>query len=162
MAAASVANRNDIICKGSTPRYDTASSIIKHKVWVLGGCNEDDIELDDIFELTMHSLTWTHIRTVQLCPQARTWCTLTALANNQLVLHGGFGGDTYTVLSDTWIMDLTSYSWKQYESRTDHTRSGHTGSLCLNNNVIIIGGYVSITNPDGFQSDSDYQHESYI
>ena len=84
---------------------------------------------------------WTQIRTVQPRPQARKWCTLTALPNNQLVLHGGdCGTSRYKMLSDTWIMDLTSYSWRQYESRKDHTRRSHTASACLNNNVIIIGG----------------------
>ena len=44
-------------------------------------------------------------------------------------------------LSDTWIMDLTSNLWRQYTSGKDHARRHHTGSLGLNNNVIIIGGY---------------------
>ena len=89
----------------------------------------------------MHSLTWTQIQTAQPRPQARQWFTLTSLNNNQLVLHGGltriFDGPS---LSDTWIMDLTSYSWRQYISMKDHPRDSHTASVCLNNNVIIIGG----------------------
>ena len=125
-----------------SPRSGHASTIIKHKVWIFGGFNTNAYTVNgDIFELTMHSLTWTQIRTVQPRPKGRTWCTLTALTNNQLVLHGGYTGKNgYKKLNDTWIMDLTSYSWRQYESRKDHARLSHTSSVCLNNNVIIIGG----------------------
>ena len=126
-------------CFGSvpTPRVSCASTIIEHKVWLFGGRDQIGNLHDEVFELTMHSLTWTHIETVQPRPQARERCTLTALNNNHLVLHGGYGS---TLLRETWIMDLTSHSWRQYKTRKDHRRRGHTGSLGLNNNVIIIGG----------------------
>ena len=120
-----------------SPRSDHASTIIKHKVWLFGGSNQDFTLHHDIFELTMHSLTWTQIQTIQPRPQARRWCTLTGLTNNQLVLHGGDSGlnqseeRTEITLSDIWIMDLTSYSWRQYESRKDHTRRSHTASVCI-------------------------------
>ena len=137
-------------CFGAVPapRSNHCSTIIKHKIWVLGGYNQYSTPYDDIYELTMHSLTWTQIQTVQPRPQARSNCTLTAATNNQLVLHGGYGSNG--TLNDTWIMDLTSHSWRRYKSRKDHTRRSHTGSLDLNNNVIIIGGC------------KDYEdHESY-
>ena len=94
-----------------------------------------------MFALTMPSLTWTQIQTVQPGPQARKLCTLTAVTHHHLVLHGGISPGKGQALSDTWIINLTSHSWTQYTSRTDHVRKGHTGSLGLNNNVIIIGGY---------------------
>ena len=126
-------------CCGTVPapRLSCASTIIKHKVWLFGGHDQFHTFHDDLFELTMHSLTWTHIHCVQPCPQAGANCTLTAATNNHLVLHGGYGA---TCFCDTWILDLTSHSWRQYKSRKDHFRRGHTGSLGLNNNVIIIGG----------------------
>ena len=130
-------------CSGDvpSPRSHHASTIIKHKVWLFGGLNIKHILHDDIFELTMQSLTWTRVQNEQPCPQARRWCTLSALNNNKLVLHGGECGKNHDeTLSDTWIMDLTSYSWRQYKSRKDHTRRSHTATVCLNNNVTIIGG----------------------
>ena len=135
-----------------SPRLDHASTIIKHKVWLFGGFNVNFTMHDDIFELNMHSLTWTQIQTVEPRPQARQWCTLSALNNNQLVLYGGDSGiRSDETLGDTWIMDLTSYSWRQYESK-DHTRRSHTASVCLNNNVTIIGGC---------QGGFDYREKSY-
>ena len=91
----------------------------------------------------MSSLTWSHIQTAQFHPKARSQCTLTAAADSKLVLHGGFTDDQTLIsitLNDTWIMDLTSHSWKQFPSRKDHPRMWHTGSTGLNNNIIIVGG----------------------
>ena len=128
-------------CFGATPspRSSQGCSIIKDGVWLFGGCSQNRTLHEELFELTMQCLTWTQIQTVQPHPEPRCLCTLTALTNNQLVLHGGLGnGET---LSDTWIMDLTSHVWRQYTSGKDHARRQHTGFLGLNNNVIIIGGY---------------------
>ena len=93
-----------------------------------------------MIELTMHSLTWTRIQTGQPQPQARDLCTLTAITDNQLVLHGG-KDKIQQGLSDTWIMDLTSHSWRQYTSGNDHIWWGHTSSSGLNSNAIIFNGF---------------------
>ena len=121
-----------------SPRTNHACATIKEKVWLFGGGDDHIEEMEDFFELTMHSLTWIQIQSGQLHPQARTLCTLTALTDNELVLHGGFGRDQN--LSDTWIMDLTSHSWRQYTSGRDHARWCHTGSTGISRNAIIFGG----------------------
>ena len=122
-----------------SPRSDHASTIFNDKVWLFGGYSQIWTLNDDLFELTMPSLTWTQIQTGQPGPQARICCTLTAVTDNQLVLHGG-GHDLFDFCCDTWVMDLTTHSWIQYTSRKDHVRSYHSGSVGLNNSVIIIGG----------------------
>ena len=121
-----------------SPRSDHASTIIRENVWLFGGKDIRQL-MDDFFELTMHSLTWTKIQTGQSHPHARCFCTLTVLTDSQLVLHGGWCVKEQK-FSDTWIMDLTSHSWRQYTSRRDHTRWGHTGSSGLRSNAIIFGG----------------------
>ena len=102
-----------------------------------------------MFELRMSSLTWSQIQTAQYHPKACSQCTLTASVEDKLILHGGLAEDDgFTVdqtvmpitLNDTWIMDLTSHSWKQFPSRKALPRRWHTGSTGLNNSVIIIGG----------------------
>ena len=112
-------------------------------MWIFGGINYDWDYLGDMFELRMSSLTWSHIQTAQFHPKARSQCILTAAADSKSVLHGGFTDDQTLItitLNDTWIMDLTSHSWKQFPSRKDHPQMWHTGSTGLNNSVIIIGG----------------------
>ena len=131
-------------CFGSvpTPRSDHATAIINDKVWLFGGRNTYYKVLGDMFELSMNSLTWCLIPTAQI-HLARSHCTLTAVAEDTLVIHGGFGIDhkmNNITLSDTWIIDLTSHSRRLYKSRRDQDRMHHTGSVGLKNNSIIIGG----------------------
>ena len=156
LAHSSFTKNNELLCYDPTthkwtnlqcfgtvpsPRFNHASTIIKEKVWLFGGDDQAQIqEMDDFFELTMHSLTWSKIQTGRPYPLARSSCTLTVLTDNRLVLHGGFGDEQK--FYDTWIMDLTSHTWtkRQYASERDHARWGHTGSPGLSSNAIIFGG----------------------
>ena len=124
-----------------SPRTHHACASMKKKVWLFGGSCHNLNDLGDMFELTMHSLTWTQIQTGHPRPQARSFSALTAQTDDQLVLHGGSTAEGS--LSDTWILDLTSHSWRTYTwpSRTDNAQACHTGSLDISNNVIILGGY---------------------
>ena len=123
-----------------SPRTCHASTTIKNKVWLFGGydCRSRQL-VDDLFELTMPSLTWTQIQTAQSCPQGRHSCTLTALTKDQLALHGGIC-DSEEALDDVWIMDLQSHSWRLYTSGQGYSRHSHTGSSGLSSSVIIVGG----------------------
>ena len=138
-------------CHGDvpSPRSFPTSATIKNKVWIFGGITSTQYA-DDFFELSMHSLTWTQIQSGSVRPQARNLCTLTALTDNKLVLHGGNAEGQ--LLSDTWIIDLTSYSWRMFLSDRDHGRCCHTSASDLNNNVIIFGG----------MKDSYSTYEAYI
>ena len=113
-------------------------------MWLFGGNNYNGDRLGDMFELRMSSLTWNQIQTAPLNPEARAKRTLTATADDKLVLHGGCTdqGMTSITLSDTWIMDLTSYSWRKFTSKKDHPWEFHTGSTGLNHSIIIFGGSI--------------------
>ena len=125
-----------------SPRLYHASTNIKNKVWLFGG--SENIEyFNDIFELTMHSLTWTQIHTGRPCPQARASCTLTVITDDQLVLHGG--ERNRKAFGDTWLMNLKSQTWRKY-TRKDHVLCQNTGSSGLNNSVIIFGGMSYVNN----------------
>ena len=116
-----------------SPRTGPCSTIITEKVWLHGGRITPLDYLDDFFQLNMHSLTWMRIQTGQPCPGGRPWSTLTATTDKQLVLHGFFS---------TWIMDLTSHSWRRYTTSRDF-QYDHTATLGLNSSVIILGGCFS-------------------
>ena len=119
-----------------SPRHGHDSTIIRNKVWLFGG-DSTIAHNNDIFELNMHSLTWTEIHTNEPRPRARSNCSLTAVTDDQLVLHGG--EDIEDTMNDTWIMDLTCHSWRMYASGKDHSRSHHKGSSGLNSNAIMFG-----------------------
>ena len=122
-----------------SPRSGHACATIKDKVWLFGGWDHNYSVLDDIFQLTILSLTWTQIHTGRPWPKAREFCSLTAITDNHLVLHGG--KDDKSQLRVTWIMDLTSHSWRQYTPGKDHARWGHSSSPGLSSHVISFGGF---------------------
>ena len=121
---------------GTAPTYHMAhtTTAIGHKVWLYR-----TVPSDKLYELDMQSRIWTCIQVSQPHPQKRALCSLNALTESQLVMHGGLSIGGYT-FSETWVLDLQSRSWKTYTSYEAHPRRGHTGSLGLNNDIIIIGG----------------------
>ena len=99
-----------------------------------------NIYFDDFYELDMCLLTWTQIQTLTPTPGRKSACSLNVTRENQLVLHGGDNHDDEDdILEDTWVMDLSSYSWKC--TNIYSYRSYHTGTLGINNSIIIIGGF---------------------
>ena len=128
-------------CSGSvpSPRALHASTRIGDRVWLYGGYN-GFIIFDELYELDMSSFIWTLVQTDETKPQERFACSLNAITHHQLLLHGG-GADNQT-LGDTWILDLSSKTWKPYKAG-DYPRRGHTGSTGINSNSIHIGGAVS-------------------
>ena len=122
-----------------SPRSGHACAIIKNKVWLFGGLHRSG-GVDNMYELTLSSLTWAQIQIGQHRPDSHDLCSLTPLRDNCLVLHGGYNYNNRQVLSDTWIVDLTSHKWRLYKSTKDHARMFHTGWSGLSNNVIIFGG----------------------
>ena len=132
-------------CHGMVPkpRASHATTKCQDKVWLYGG---DDTRkaFRDLHELNMHSCTWTLIQTQQVKPQAHWSCTLSMISDDRLVLHGGYSSrSTGKRLGDTWILDLPTKTWRQYNSDPDACRSCHTGSPGINNSVVIIGGYTN-------------------
>ena len=88
----------------------------------------------------MCTLTWTQIQIHHTRPLGRRLSSLNAITDNQLVLHAGTSSVRSKGLSDTWIFDLQSQSWKQYTSNKDNPRLGHTGLPGINGEIIIFGG----------------------
>ena len=48
--------------------------------------------------------------------------------------------DYVCLLRATWIIDLASKTWKKLASNHNDHRYGHTGSLGLSNDVVIVSG----------------------
>ena len=117
-------------CSGSVPapRSSHDSTRIGGKVWLFGGTNVT-LQFNDFHELDMRSLVWTEIQTGEPKPQMRDICSLNAISDKRLVLHGGATLDgALQQFESTWIMDLSSYTWEQYTTDTDHGRCAHTGT----------------------------------
>ena len=136
-------------CFGDIPNpiESHATEVLRNKVWIFGGyeesCKTDDFE--NLYQLDMNSLIWTNVQTSAPRPLRREYCSLTAATDTQLVLHGGKTVDNRSDMSDTWVYDIPSAPWRTYPKtvKKNYTRC-HTGTVGINNNVIIIGGYYNI------------------
>ena len=86
----------------------------------------------------MCSRTWTQIETGLTKPIGCRLSSLTAISENQLVLHGGVAN---MAVRDTWIYDLPSGTWRQHTLGKHFRRHSHIGLLGANKNIVIIGGF---------------------
>ena len=134
-----------------SPRTEFSTAIMKDKIWLHAGYSRSDPyrALDDFFELDMRSRTWTQIQTGQAKPERRFLSCLSAVSDRYLVLHGGVGDD---ILSDTWIMDLSSYTWKRLPIKVDLPRLNRIGCYPgINKSVVIFGDQTdNIASSDGY------------
>ena len=132
------------------PRCESAATEIGDAVWLYGGTmsfyNYSFVgdPLSDLYSLNMKTLTWTQIHSMYNVPQPepRFDHTLTAINENQIILHGGNGllGQYLEIFSDTWIFDISSMSWRKHVRTKDHPRSLHTACRGRNDSIIILGG----------------------
>ena len=86
--------------------------------------------------------------------------------DNRLVVHGGcthqYDGNSLgctcgPTSRETWILDLATRTWRQH---TDDgcPGEGHTGTLGLTNEILVIGGYTCSTKHDKLTSATDILH----
>ena len=135
------------------PRGWHATTKCKEKVWLYGGyafMNALHDLPEHLHELNMHSCTWTQIEIRELQQQPYIFCTLNTISDNKLVLHGGKRQGKG--LSDTWILDIETKTWKRYTSDTNAPQYRHTGSQGISNSVVIIGGVLANDNMEPHQS----------
>ena len=149
------------------PRSEHASTIIGDKVWIYGGlCTNPYWLCDEFYQLNMVSLTWTEIQfnSGQLKPPCRGMCSLTAVTENQIVLQGGrSASNPRESLNGTWILDVSSLSWKTYKlSKGDTPCIGQTGNACINSSIISIGGEMKHWDGDGPFSTWVYSGAYYL
>ena len=91
----------------------------------------------------MASLVWTQIQTGYTKPPGRYLCSLTAISDSKLLIHGGSDG-THNGVNDTWILDIPSQTWRQYTSGQDYPREWHSGLAGINDSVMIIRGIIQL------------------
>ena len=135
-------------CNGAVPkpRWQHSTTVVGDNVWLFGG-QSSVAAFDDLHQLNMCTFTWTEIQIWHTKPLGRHLSTLNAITDSQLVLHAGVSPDWEQKLSDTWIFDLPSQSWKPYISSKDERRFEHTGLPGINGDLIIFSGYQPSNKP---------------
>ena len=133
------------VCSGDipSPRHEHATAIIGDKAWLFGWYSWTLMtDFGDLYQLEMHSLTWTTIHTGLQTPNAHSGCTLTAVSHNLLLLCGrDYSSKSYGY--DTWILDVKTASWKKHviHAAGIQPMKYHTCTLGINASAISIGGY---------------------
>ena len=95
---------------------------------------------DDLYHLSVQTFTWTKIRTGLSQPLGCLNSSLIPLIEKQLVLY--VGEHEGWPVGEVWIFDLQSLSWWQHTAATKaRGRSLHTGTVGIDNSIIIVGGY---------------------
>ena len=133
------------------PRYSYATTIFEERVWLFGGSDYmgNGTSFNEVYQLDMRTLTWIQLQTGHPKPQGCIIsCSLNVTTNSHLVLHGGHKrGITHGsggMLGDTWILDLSTQTWRMYRSAKEDIRCLHSGASGISNDIIIIGGIKEI------------------
>ena len=127
-----------------SPRFRHSTTKIDSTVWLYGGKSHPvEGHLNDLYQLNMKTsidaFTWTQIE-IEPLPIMHS-PSMTAIASNKLAIHD-YSRELLPCneRAMTWILDLTTMSWREYGSTTDHYRIGHASVTGLSDSVIIIGG----------------------
>ena len=134
-------------CTGQTPPpgCNHATTVAGNKVWLYGGEYVRDNYVH-LHELDMQSLTWTIIDTGFNKPPydhllSLIDCTLTAVTENTLLLHALGSLSSSHSSCNAWILDLSSMSWRHYQSmQSAVTHGGYQSCVGINSDVIVLGG----------------------
>ena len=128
----------NVECLGDVPssRSRAFSAIIKDKAWLYGGEGAAYEKFYDLYELNMHSLTWTQTDIGTSRPEL-LFTSLTPITTNQLVLRGW---STLSTPWSTWILNIESNKWEEYTVSAEicYDKCQHRATTGLTSDVIDI------------------------
>jgi hypothetical protein len=85
-----------------TPRREMAIAVIGHKVWVMGGYNDRDLDVIEVFHSAKNEWSTSRFRLPIGCPWAKA-----VVVNGKIYITGGRN------LSSVVIFDPKTGQWKQ-------------------------------------------------
>ena len=124
------------------PRY-TRNHFLKENGWFLVGQSDhcgDDINAAGVStELLNPQLQWTQptISSPYRGGYPANTCSV-AINSTTVIITGGYNADN--ILSSTWMLDLTDYSWTQLQDMPGY-RYAHGCTTTATGELIIAGGY---------------------
>ena len=123
----------NVACSGDVPvpRAEASSAIVNDRAYLLGGQTHLFID-NDLYELNMHSITWTRIETTGGSSTGYSGDSLIPVLGNKLARYGGCEGSI-------WIFDTHSHTWKELLGNKVGCDYHHTGITGLHGSAVILG-----------------------
>lgn len=104
--------------------------------------------MNDLWKLDMKNMIWTRMKMdPSKSPEGRSWHSLTAISQKELVLYGGLSRFR-TPLCDCWIYSVSNNMWTRLITSARIPRLWHTAVYSRVDNEILIygGGYDDLFN----------------
>ncbi len=123
--------------------YHAMSSIYKQsKVLLFGGFIEDGYEIKDTWLFDFSSMSWIKKYPVENPPERRAFSMAPIYNTDKVII---FGGWSMSLKSDTWIYDVSDYSWERIIHETSGILIGRQGHamdyIFAKDQVVMFGGY---------------------
>ena len=135
----------NVQCSGDipAPRANASAALMKDKVYLFGGEMDVSFNISNtthLYELCMHSVTWTQIEFSGLRYNGKQKTSLIPVIDNQLLLYGSTADYEKGFM---WILDVQSHTWKEYADKKMGYNYDHTGTTGLHGqchgSAIILG-----------------------
>ena len=137
-------------CSGATVplSQNISSTVMGYEAWLYS--DSSGVGLGELYNLNMRKLSWTQIQFKQSIPKLPS-ATLTRGFTgtcSKLVLHGLSECETSKI---TWILDLSSLSWRKHKTIPQITKRDEK---CISglNSCVLIGGFEFPENRQNYES----------
>ena len=83
-------------------------------------------------------------------PQTLSGHAMAYIGDDKVMVFGGFSGNTFNVVDETWIYDLSDNSWTQkFPATKPSSRQSHSMSYLGGDQVLLFGGFLEDANFSG-------------
>ena len=121
------------------PRSGHSACLVDNKLYIIGGWDAPEC-FNDVHVLDIGQMKWSKLDTSGSAPTPRTWLSAHAVADNKILLFGGYNGDAS--MNDLHVLDLTTNAWVNLDDVLDvglFARAGHT-MTATGDRLVIFGG----------------------
>ena len=118
------------------PRADASAALMEDKVYLFGGDISPNMpNRYGLYELNMHSITWTQIEIPGLRPTNNQKTSVIPVTDNKLILYANIEKKDGFIE----IVDVQSHTWKEHLEKKVGYNYDHTGITGLFGSAIILG-----------------------
>uniref|UniRef100_UPI00398F5FCF multiple epidermal growth factor-like domains protein 8 n=1 Tax=Pristiophorus japonicus TaxID=55135 RepID=UPI00398F5FCF len=134
----------ELFADGGSPLLRLGHSMVEgpaSTLWIFGGLSVRDGILSSVYKYSVPDRRWSQdLRTGSLGPSARYFHAAASMPSQAIMYVVGGLSDS-GVVSDFWLLNLTSLEWRSEKSKMVPPVAGHTLTQCRNASLLLVGGY---------------------